>query len=84
MSVIKPLNFLKSSKTQPMEKKNNNKSIGSIFAGFLMGAFVMGCLSYYLFLKYEVAPRVPALVTAWTHHEEVQSLQISSEFIVKK
>lgn len=83
MSVIKPINFLKSSTNKPMEKKNN-KSMKSIALGFFMGAFVMGCLSYFLFLKYEVAPRVPALITAWTHHEEVQSLQISNEFIVKK
>lgn len=82
MSVIKPINFLKSSTDKPMTKKNN--SIKSIALGFFMGAFVMGCLSYFLFLKYEVAPRVPALITAWTHHEEVQSLQISQEFIVKK
>jgi uncharacterized membrane protein YjjB (DUF3815 family) len=82
MSVIKPINFLKSSTDKPMSKKNN--SIKSIAFGFFMGAFVMGCLSYFLFLKYEVAPRVPALITAWTHHEEVQSLQISQEFIVKK
>ncbi len=82
MSVIKPINFLKSSTDKPMSKKSN--SIKSVALGFFMGAFVMGCLSYFLFLKYEVAPRVPALITAWTHHEEVQSLQISQEFIVKK
>jgi len=83
MSSIKPINFIKETKSNQPMKKNSN-TLKSMFAGFLLGAFVMGCLSYYLFLKYEVAPRVPALVTAWTHHEEVQSLVVSSEFVVKK
>ena len=74
MSVIKPIDFM----------NENKKTLRASLAGFFVGAFFMGCFSYYMFLRYEVAPRVPALVTAWTHHEEVQSLQISNELVVQK
>ena len=75
MSVIKPINFI---------NDRNSRTLKASVYGFLVGAFFMGCLQYYMFLKTEVSPRVPALLKSWSNYKEVESLHISKEFVVEK